>query len=64
VPITLVLNSRGQVLHNCRELGCEVTWDGFDVVTGESRNPDGFTLPDTYEQIDEQTVQLKPAPEY
>jgi hypothetical protein len=64
VPITRVLNSRGQVLHDCTVLGCEVTWDGFDVVTGENRNPDGFTLPDAYEQIDEQTVQLKPAPEY
>lgn len=34
-PIILVLDAEGNVLHDCRAAGCEVSWDGYDLATGE-----------------------------
>lgn len=28
MPITRVLDATGRVIHDCDELGCEVSWDG------------------------------------
>lgn len=30
--ITRVLGSQGQVLHDCRDAGCTVSWDGYALV--------------------------------
>lgn len=32
MPITRVLDARGNVMHDCVELGCEVSWDGVALV--------------------------------
>lgn len=29
--ITRVLDSRGSVLHDCAEAGCEISWDGYAI---------------------------------
>jgi hypothetical protein len=34
-PIDTVLDEEGNVLHDCREAGCEVSWDGYSFATGE-----------------------------
>lgn len=34
-PITKVLDADGNVLHDCRATGCEVSWDGYNLATGE-----------------------------
>jgi len=58
--VTKVLNHDGTVNHDCREIGCETSWDGVTIATGEPVEGRGEIPPDV-EQIDEHTVRL-PAP--
>lgn len=32
--ILRVLDQDGRVIHDCRQLGCSVSWDGFTIATG------------------------------
>lgn len=33
-PITTVYNAAGELVHDCGELGCEVSWDGYVLADG------------------------------
>lgn len=35
-PIVKVLGVHGEVLHDCLEAGCEVSWDGYRLVDSEA----------------------------
>lgn len=39
--ITRVQNARGEVVHDCLEIGCQVSWDGYAIVdVPDVPNPD------------------------
>lgn len=49
--ILRVLAQDGTVLHDCKQLGCTVSWDGFTIATGvpapgrvHPGPPSGFTV--------------------
>lgn len=48
--ITRVLDHAGNIIHDCAEMGCETSWDGYDLKTGdpvEGRadiNPQAWTI--------------------
>lgn len=42
-PIVKVYDAAGVLVHSCAELGCEVSWDGYDLETGARR--EGATDP-------------------
>jgi hypothetical protein len=59
--ITRVLNEQGVVLHDCALVGCESSWDGYTIASGEPL--EGRTDPDPaiWRTVDEHTVQHVPA---
>lgn len=42
-PIVKVYDAEGELVHDCKQNGCEVSWDGYDLETGERL--DGATDP-------------------
>lgn len=34
-PITKVYNAEGELVHDCAEHRCEVSWDGYNLETGD-----------------------------
>ena len=34
-PITKVYDESGELIHDCDELGCDASWDGYSRETGE-----------------------------
>ena len=34
-PIVKVYDAEGELVHDCKALGCEVSWDGYNLETGE-----------------------------
>jgi hypothetical protein len=49
--IVRVLDTDGTVVHDCAQLGCTTSWDGYVIATGEPAPgrsgagvPDGFTV--------------------
>jgi hypothetical protein len=46
--ITKVFNEQGQLVHDCKESGCDVSWDGF-VILPHVWNRAGHTDPETGE---------------
>lgn len=58
MPITRVLDERGDLAHDCLQLGCEVSWDGYSLTDGtpaEGRSDPG----PEWVRVDERTVRLQ-----
>ena len=58
MPITRVLGADNRMLHDCAEAGCEVSWDGIELATGEKVEGALEQLPAHFEPVDASTVRL------
>lgn len=34
-PITKVYDADGELVHDCKAAGCDASWDGYDLATGQ-----------------------------